>query len=84
MGPVYARSLSSIVQNKPNFPRFRPENEGRPKKQSQFPCRSTALVSPLCEGPVRAAVGWLRPCPLWYNGWVGPQWVALDRREEIS
>ena len=27
---------------------------------------------------------WLRPGHFWYNGTIGPTWVALDRMEDIS
>jgi hypothetical protein len=48
--PSQASAVYSIAPNKPNFPCFWPENEGPPKKQSQFEQRNAILVSPLCGG----------------------------------
>ena len=48
--PSEAPTVYSIAPNKPNCPRFWIENDGAPKKQSQFGGRRERFFALLCGG----------------------------------
>jgi len=53
----HARTLSPSAPNKPNFPRFQPKNEDRPKKQTQ----SNPIAAGVLSGAQRSRMDLPRP-----------------------